>query len=111
MPMKTATTRIMMSFRTAVQADPWMPETMTYSVMAIVPIQMAAVDEIDPYDASETMIPSPVSWSTRYGTIATTPTTDTSTPMYGLRYLALKKSDCDTSPFSVPYRQITGSSQ
>ena len=60
-------------------------------------VQIAAVDEIAPYDAVETMMPSPFSCSTRYGISAATPTSATSTPSAGLSYLREKKCDWDTS--------------
>ena len=76
---------------------------------AAVPLQMAAVGEMAPYDASETMIPSPLSCSTRYGMRAATPTRETSIPSAGLWYLEMKKSACETSRRPCEYRQIAGS--
>ena len=54
-----------MSFTTAVQADAWIPEIITYATTAITPIQTARVGETAPSDASLTMMPSPLSWRTR----------------------------------------------
>ncbi|HET7271034.1 MAG TPA: hypothetical protein VFI90_08090 [Rubrobacter sp.] len=48
-----------MSLTTAVQAEPWMPLMITYTVTATVPMIAATVEEIAPYEASETMSPNP----------------------------------------------------
>src|SRR5258706_13274044 len=99
------------SSTTVFPAGPRPPDTITYGVTSAAPIQIAAVDEIAPYDAVATMMPSPFSCSTRYGINAATPTSATSTPSAGLSYLREKKCDCDTSRWLFAKRQIGGSIQ
>ena len=78
-------------------AQPRTPDTITYAVTTTAPIQIAVVDEIAPYDAVATMMPSPLNCSTRYGISAATSTSATSTPSEGLEYLREKKCGCDIS--------------
>ena len=52
--------------------------------VAVVPIQMAALALIAPYDDSDTMMPRPFSCSTRYGMSAAILTTATRFPSAGL---------------------------
>ncbi len=89
-----------MSLSTAVHAEPCTPEITTYTTSATLLIQIAAVADTLPYDVSETMSPSPLSCSTRYGTMATTLTSETTMPSDSLPYLLTKKSACDTSACS-----------
>src|SRR5689334_22393314 len=109
--MKTTTLRVRTSLIAAVHAEPWMPDATTYSDSTSAPIHTAAVDEIDPPDVDETMIPRPFSCSERYGIIAATATTDTSTPSARESYFATKKSACDSSRRGVQKRHTAGSSQ
>src|ERR1043166_10017605 len=94
--MPTATPRIMRSLSVAVHAEPRTPEITTYPTSATDPAHTAWAGRMRPYDAPETLMPSPLSWSTRYGTRAATLTSDTSTPSARLSYLATKKSAWDT---------------
>src|SRR5258708_33890591 len=111
MPRNSTTARISRSLTTEFHAEPRTPDTITYAVTTAAPIQIAAVDEIAPYDAVATMMPSPFSCSTRYGINAATPTSATSTPSAGLSYFREKKCDCDTSRWLFAKRQIGGSIQ
>src|SRR3954447_14569709 len=95
--MKTTTLRGRMSLIAAVHAEPWIPRATTERERTSAPIHTAAVDEIDPPDVDDTMIPRPFSCSERYGIIAATATTDTMTPSARESYFATKKSACDSS--------------
>lgn len=95
--MNTTTLSVSTSLIAAVHADPWMPEATTYIDSTSAPIHTAAVDETDPPDVAETMMPRPFSCSARYGIIAATATTDTSTPSARESNLATKKSAWDSS--------------
>src|ERR671922_379595 len=95
--MNTTTLSVSTSLTVAVHAEPWIPEATTYSESTTAPIQIAAVDEIEPYEVCETMIPRPFSCSARYGTIAATATSETTTPSVRESYLLVKKSACETS--------------
>ena len=79
--------------------------------MAVVPIQMAASALMAPYDDSDTMMPSPLSCSTRYGMSAAMLTSATRVPSAGLPYACVKYSDCESTCHAVARRQIAGSSQ
>jgi hypothetical protein len=75
--MNTTTLSVRTSLIAAVHAEPWMPEATTYVDRTTAPIHTAAVDEIEPDEVCETMIPSPFSCSARYGIIAATATIET----------------------------------
>ena len=79
--------------------------------MAMVPIQMAALALMAPYDDSDTMMPRPLSCRTRYGMSAAMLTTATTLPSAGLPYARVKYSDCESTFHTVPRFQIAGSSQ
>src|SRR3954452_11880446 len=95
--MNTTIESVNTSLIAAVHADPRMPEAATYTLRANAPIQIAGVDPIDPYDVCSTMIPSPFSCSARYGIIAPTATTETTTPRPREAYALVKTSACETS--------------
>src|SRR4051812_23687075 len=96
-PMNTTTLSVRTSLIAAVHAEPWMPEATTYIDSTNAPIHTAAVEETDPDDVCDTMIPRPFSCSARYGIIAATATTETSTPSPRESYLETKKSACESS--------------
>ncbi|MCY1364903.1 hypothetical protein D9M68_743170 [compost metagenome] len=56
---------------------------------------------MEPYEASDTMMPSPRSWMVSSATMPMSATTDTSTPSGRLSYLWAKKSENDTSLCAV----------
>src|SRR4051794_2595979 len=95
--MNTTTLSVRMSLIAAVHADPWIPEATTYIDSTTAPIQTAAVEETVPDEVCETMMPRPFSCSARYGIIAATATTETTTPSARESYFDTKKSACDSS--------------
>src|SRR3954452_3710282 len=109
--MKATTLSVSTALIAAVHAEPWMPDATTYSDSVNAPIQTAAVEEIEPPDVDETMIPRPFSCSERYGIIAATATTDTITPSARESYFATKKSAWESSLRGVQKRHTAGSSQ
>src|SRR3954471_1713861 len=109
--MKTTTLRVRMSLIAAGHAEPGIPAATPQSESTRAPIPTAAVDEIDPPDVDDTMIPRPFSCSERYGIIAATATTDTITPSARESYFATKKSAWDSSLRGVQKRHTAGSSQ
>src|SRR3954469_17730327 len=109
--MNTTTLSVSTSLSAAVHAEPWMPDATTYSESASAPLHTAAVEEIEPPEVDETMIPRPFSCSNRYGIIAATATTDTITPSARESYFATKKSAWESSLRGVQKRHTAGSSQ
>src|SRR3954468_14892338 len=95
--MNTTTDSVRRSLIAAVHAEPWMPDATTYSDSANAPIHTAAVAETEPPDVCETMIPRPFSCSARYGIIAATTTSETTTPSVRESYFETKTSACETS--------------
>src|SRR3954452_16120670 len=95
--MNTTTLSVKTSLTAAVHAEPWMPEATTYVDSTSAPIHTAAVEETDPPDVCETMMPRPFSCSARYGIIAATATIETITPSARESNFDTKKCACDSS--------------
>src|SRR3954453_5018459 len=95
--MKTTTDSVSTSLIAAVHAEPWMPDATTYIDSTSAPSHTAAVDETDPPEVADTMMPRPFSCSARYGIIAATATIETRTPSPRESNLATKKSACERS--------------
>src|SRR3954447_14697441 len=95
--MNTTTESVSRALIPAAPAQPWMPDATTYVDSTTAPIHTAAVEETDPPEVCETMIPRPFSCSARYGIIAATATTDTITPSARESTFATKKSACESS--------------
>src|SRR4051812_12031061 len=95
--MKTTTLSGRTSLTAAVHPQPGMPDAATESDSTSAPIHTAAVDEIDPPDVEDTMIPRPFSCSERYGIMAATATTETMMPSARESYFETKKSAWESS--------------
>src|SRR3954463_1990102 len=106
--MKKTTDSVSTSLIAAVQAEPGMPDATTYVDSTNAPIHTAAVEETDPPEVADTMMPRPFSCSARYGIIAATATTETSTPSAREPYALVNTSACDTSRRGVAKRQPAG---
>src|SRR3954471_155856 len=95
--MKTTTDSVSTSLIAAVHAEPWMPDATTYVDSTNAPIHTAAVEETDPPEVADTMMPRPYSGSARSGIMAATATTETITPSVRESNFDTKKSACDSS--------------
>src|SRR3954467_3927735 len=95
--MKTTTAGLGPSLIAAVHAEPWMPDATTYVDSTNAPIHTAAVEETDPPEVADTMMPRPFSCSARYGIIAAPATTETRTPSVRESNFDTEKSACDSS--------------
>src|SRR3954453_18895307 len=95
--MKTTTLSVSTSLIAAVHAQPWMPEAATDLDTPSAPIHTAAVEETDPPEVADTMIPRPFSCRARKGIIAATATTEKITPRVCESNFDTKKSACDSS--------------
>src|SRR6185437_6252341 len=102
--MPTAAARIITSLSADVHADPRTPDTTTYPTSAMLDVHTATACVMTPPDASDTMMPSPLSCITRYGTSDARRTSATTTTSVLLSYFATKKSACDTSLRVCAYR-------